>query len=775
MNILAHWFHKAESHLGCLSRIRHAAFFIALICVAFPVHAVTISVLPGVVEAVDDGQCSLIEAINNANSDSQQFTSGGECAGGFEEDVIDLPADSLFTLTAVDNSAGSNINGLPIITSAIEILGNGSVIERSTATETAVFRLMHVIGPGELTIRNVTLRHGESGRGGGAIYGVDASLSLDRVVVSNNRGRGVHGQDISFGMVDSQVINNHGGGLYLNLTGDLAEGENVVIVISRSSISGNLVRSGSGLAGGIWIAGPGPGPERVTLVLEDSTVFWNRADGIGSPLETSYSRGGGVYVKEATLQTNRTNIAGNSSTLGGGVYLHSLEAAYLESSWLRQNEAFSNGGGLFSSGSVVEIHRSKVSRNSALGRVNDGTCCGGGGVYHRRPNSVSGNLTIRQSSFVGNKSHFQGGGVYFWTHDIIIENSTFSDNMAPSGGGAFIDRDTSNAIIVNNTFSGNIGAGGASGLGIMSANGSPNPVVTFVNNVLTYGTGTDCSFRYLEGETNLKNLIEDGSCEAAFSGDPGLNGLQYDDSLFPTPPWRPLHHQATGPLLDLGDNDNCPDFDQLGNARDDGSCDLGSFERVGDSIFQSTWEVDPEPPLPGLFFDLFSPDRSDLWQIINGTWTNTKGLFKTTEPGGYALLPFELTNYVLEADINKITDGGIWVRAVDSSGGPASLIGVLLVTGGLGGTGEGLYWHVDEGDGFGEVLELNNDLALNGTNARIRIEADGNTFRAFVDNNPIPATTLVLTPDQFSMFPGGRVGFYDNSTMQSFDGLFISQ
>src|SRR6185503_709192 len=72
-----------------------------------------------------NGSCSLINAITAANTD----TATGGCAAGSGADTISLPGGTI-TLTSVNNFASPyNPNGLPRITSAITIAGNGTTIE----------------------------------------------------------------------------------------------------------------------------------------------------------------------------------------------------------------------------------------------------------------------------------------------------------------------------------------------------------------------------------------------------------------------------------------------------------------------------------------------------------------------------------------------------------------------------------------------------------------------------------------------------------------------
>src|SRR5437588_9167341 len=121
----------------------------------------------------------LIADINAANA-----------AGG--SNTITLVAGTTFTLTAADNTTDGG-NGLPVIAANdnLGIVGNGDVIQRSTANRTPAFRLFDVASGASLALANLTLQGGlASGEGqGGAIYS-QGSLSLNGVTVENNIAQG---------------------------------------------------------------------------------------------------------------------------------------------------------------------------------------------------------------------------------------------------------------------------------------------------------------------------------------------------------------------------------------------------------------------------------------------------------------------------------------------------------------------------------------------------------------------------------------------------------
>src|SRR5215467_13390707 len=123
--------------------------------------AATIAVTTNDPNVIADGQCSLIEAIVNANNDAATFP---DCAAGSGTDTIVLPANANLFLSAAYASLYGSPIGLPAIKSQITIEGNGAMISRQNDP----FRLMAVSSAGDLTLERVTLSGGyTSGLGGG--------------------------------------------------------------------------------------------------------------------------------------------------------------------------------------------------------------------------------------------------------------------------------------------------------------------------------------------------------------------------------------------------------------------------------------------------------------------------------------------------------------------------------------------------------------------------------------------------------------------------------
>ncbi len=95
--------------------------------------------------ATTDGDCTLREAISNANSDSD--TTGGDCEPGFGADTIKLVVDGTITLTS----------NLPAVTSDMTIDGNQVVAAIDGASQ---HRIIEITENGALILERVNIQHG---------------------------------------------------------------------------------------------------------------------------------------------------------------------------------------------------------------------------------------------------------------------------------------------------------------------------------------------------------------------------------------------------------------------------------------------------------------------------------------------------------------------------------------------------------------------------------------------------------------------------------------
>lgn len=162
-----------------------------------------------------------------------------------------------------------------------------------------------------------------------------------------------------------------------------------------------------------------------------------------------------------------------------------------------------------------------------------------------------------------------------------------------------------------------------------------------------------------------------------------------------------------------------------------------------------------------VFFDDFTNGASSAWGNERGTWRAVDGTYDATFPSNSPLtyssvttLP-ALTNFTASLTANDVNDGGVWLRSSFNGG---AINGILLVTGGDGGTFNGFYFHEVHNGVTGAELSKVGVPGLQGANVDLRIVVSGNTYSVFLGSSITPVTTLVD-----SAFSSGSFGLYDNS------------
>ena len=272
--------------------------------------AATITVTTNNPNIAADGQCSLTEAIVNANNDAATHA---DCPAGSGADTIVLPANANFTLSTVYGMTYAQFGnpvGLPPIASRITIEGNGAIISRQGGSP--AFGLIAVRGnsspgmgippmPGDLTLESVTLTGGSSFGG----LSNNGTASLKNSIISGNTGSGV-GNGGTLTIASSTISNNttnfDGGGIS-NFSGG-------TVAIANSTISGNRANRGGGVSNMPYFYAS----SRVTIT--NSTISGNIANAGGGLFNNRYYTG---YCKlfggcsDGTLVLNNSLIAGNQA------------------------------------------------------------------------------------------------------------------------------------------------------------------------------------------------------------------------------------------------------------------------------------------------------------------------------------------------------------------------------------------------------------------------------------------------------------------------------
>jgi len=261
----------------------------------------------------------LISAINAANSSPAT------------EDIIDLPYQCVYELTAVDNFTDGS-NGLPSITSPIIINGNESTILRSFSSGTPAFRIFHVSNMGMITLNDLYISNG-------------LAFAATTGATEHNAGGGIYNNNrVSlYGVV---LENNHatlGGGIY----NTIANGMTINSCTFRNN--GADVASTQGERGGAIYSLSG-------ATITGSTFHDNTATETGGAIENASS---------GRLAVSNSTFSGNSTTLlSGSAIFNSGEIIVLSYTTIANNIGGSPGAALMSGPDTITVRNSIIANNT---------------------------------------------------------------------------------------------------------------------------------------------------------------------------------------------------------------------------------------------------------------------------------------------------------------------------------------------------------------------------------------------------------------------------
>jgi len=308
-----------------------------------------------------NGVCSLLEALENAEQDSQVHA---DCpAGSSSGDRLVLESDYDYT---IDAPWPGFPNGTPVLTGDLEIIGNGATIRRSSMAPD--FRLFSV-GNGTFEFSDLTLSNGVSSGpmdGGGAIRVSGADLTLRQVTLRNNHAEGLFAyggairKEATTLLIEDSLIDNNsalassenlGGGAIQQFGGSLTirrsalldnladvpcddtnpdgflstggairiealDSDGAVINIEDSTLAGNIGRNGGAIAI-VAVDSPVSGIEDVFVQIFRSTLAFNRiggcGGGLGDAIDVNTTSGGTALVTYAgtiLLGNGRINPVG---------------------------------------------------------------------------------------------------------------------------------------------------------------------------------------------------------------------------------------------------------------------------------------------------------------------------------------------------------------------------------------------------------------------------------------------------------------------------------
>ena len=481
----------------------------------------------------DNGNgCTLREAINSANS-SVDLSNG--CAVGSDSGIDQINFDS--TAFANANTITLSNGQLLLADKALEI--NAQSIGGVTVSANRQSRVMQITG-GDITLNSITISDGEENEGAGIFIRNAAKVTLMESEISHN-------------VLPSLIFGNvEGGGV--NIQGS-------TLILHNSLITRNTCENSRSFGCAMWAS------NNNVLSFFGSEISYNTITGVSSSSDSDGIRVDGF---NNTVTITNSLISNNDGT---GIDISGYGSSVLDlvDSVIENN--VSSGG--VSGGMDVDdltslnIIRSRISGNAASAAA--------AGI------SVDnvGSTQIVDSVISDNTSNVQveAAGLSLRDTDFVIQNTTISNNTLTIGldffalGAGVTVLNIDYGLFSHVTMSGNnieiYDRSYGSSLAAID-----NATLVMQNSIIANSEGapTDCFVSNSQLTIDSASIIEDGSCGATQSGDPGLLALA--DNGGPTP----THALSPNSIaINTGDTTTCLETDQRGAQRD-ALCDVGAFE-----------------------------------------------------------------------------------------------------------------------------------------------------------------------------------------------------
>jgi CSLREA domain-containing protein len=244
-----------------------AASVVAVVLASPPVQAANLTVTTAADEDNPNTQCSLREAIINANQNSN--SASADCAAGVGEDTINFNLGSPATITLVGQ--------LPNITDSAGLIidGGGANITVSGNNTVRVFEVgTSTISGAKLTLNNLTVANGRALLGAGILNNSSNTLMVNNSTLSGN---------------NANTQSQSGGGGIWNYN-------SATLTVSNSTLSGNSAR----------MAGGGIHNNGGTLTVSNSTLS-------GNSTTESFGDGGGISSNGGAVTLKNTIVANSPS------------------------------------------------------------------------------------------------------------------------------------------------------------------------------------------------------------------------------------------------------------------------------------------------------------------------------------------------------------------------------------------------------------------------------------------------------------------------------
>ncbi|MBZ5491805.1 MAG: DUF11 domain-containing protein [Acidobacteriia bacterium] len=365
----------------------------------FTVNTTNDTLSAGACAAATPGQCSLREAIIEANA-----------ATG--TDTIIVPAGT-YTLTRPRNAADHHTSqqGTLEVQDSVNIVGAGqatTIIQGGTTLATSVDKVISF----NQDIDSFT----------------NATVSVSGVTIQNGNNRG-----------DCCTLQDGFGGAFdFDTGGNGTPGSgNATLTMTNVTIQNNAVTDGQGGGFTMFNTLNGTGFATLTNVIVQN----NDATAISNATAVCCGDGGGgvidarshIVMSNVQVLTNHTHTAGAVTPTGGGLFFsgqHTQPQSHISGGSISGNTATGMGGGINNQATLLIDGGTIISNNTSGNEGPSANNAGGGGIA----NQASDGMTLSKVTITGNSTAGDGGGVFTGggtgIGPVVINFSRFAGNSA---------------------------------------------------------------------------------------------------------------------------------------------------------------------------------------------------------------------------------------------------------------------------------------------------------------------------------------------------------
>ena len=419
----------------------------ALLLAAPAASAATITVTTADDELNSDGDCSLREAVQAANTNAAVDA----CAAGDADGDVIAFADAFTIQLSM---------GELLLSDDVSIEGSAADLVVVDAGGTSrIFDVDAAGGAGSATavaFSNLVLQNGDSRQnssapdaGGGVDLKSGSAATFTNVDFLGNtagiNGGGLHGAGNTTIVVrgvagESEFVGNDAQGAEAGMGGGGLWTAGDATITGMVSFTGNTASGTSGSGGGAFISGGAMSISQASfdqnqaqragggIEVNGGTLTLEQVDFVQNTTGPNPGNGGALHVTTGTVTATAGEVRQNTAASEGGGFWNNADftmtvnGTVFRSNVASGDAADNGGGGLFNNGGTLVVNDAVVEANVATG-----TSGSGGGLM-----SVGGSMTVSGGSVVANQANRAGAGVESAGATTVLDGVTVANNVIPA-------------------------------------------------------------------------------------------------------------------------------------------------------------------------------------------------------------------------------------------------------------------------------------------------------------------------------------------------------